>query len=202
MNARKGEETIKTDTFSGRVINRDTRYDEGGGSGGKTQSIPRNPRATKYAVDRVPYGPDEVLFRRKGAPQRYEEHDIYAAHVHQLPDRSHLPDSEMLKAMHSYASHFYSSRPNDEDDDDYTRQGAPGGGGGIDETSMDETALLAFGILLEEAGKETLGRRGHLVFTEGREERNEESLPRQVGLRVGPPKEPLRKKRKVRTAGD
>jgi hypothetical protein len=32
---------------------------------------------------------------------------------------------------------------------------------------MDETALLAFGILLEEAGNEVLGRRGDLVFTEG-----------------------------------
>lgn len=32
---------------------------------------------------------------------------------------------------------------------------------------MDETALLAFGILLEEASREALGRRGDLVFTEG-----------------------------------
>lgn len=35
---------------------------------------------------------------------------------------------------------------------------------------MDETALLAFGILLEEAGKAVLGRRGDLVFTEGVED--------------------------------
>lgn len=32
---------------------------------------------------------------------------------------------------------------------------------------MDETALLALGILLEETGREVLGRRGDLVFTEG-----------------------------------
>jgi hypothetical protein len=31
---------------------------------------------------------------------------------------------------------------------------------------MDETALLAFGILLEEAGREALGKAGDLVFTE------------------------------------
>ncbi len=31
---------------------------------------------------------------------------------------------------------------------------------------MDETALLAFGILLEEASREALGTRGDLVFTE------------------------------------
>jgi len=35
--------------------------------------------------------------------------------------------------------------------------------------SMDETALLAFGILLEEAGREILGNTGDLVFTEGEE---------------------------------
>ena len=37
----------------------------------------------------------------------------------------------------------------------------------IDERSMDGTALLAFGILLEEASREVLGKRGDLVFTEG-----------------------------------
>lgn len=32
---------------------------------------------------------------------------------------------------------------------------------------MDETALLAFGIVLEEAAQEALGYNGDLVFTEG-----------------------------------
>ena len=32
---------------------------------------------------------------------------------------------------------------------------------------MDETALLAFGVLLEEAAREALSKRGDLVFTEG-----------------------------------
>jgi hypothetical protein len=40
----------------------------------------------------------------------------------------------------------------------------------IDERSMDETALIAFGILLEEAGREVLRGRGDLVFIEGEEE--------------------------------
>ena len=31
---------------------------------------------------------------------------------------------------------------------------------------MDETALLAFGILLEEASREAMGKRGDLVLTE------------------------------------
>lgn len=34
---------------------------------------------------------------------------------------------------------------------------------------MDESALLAFGILLEEAGREVLGKRGDLVFAEASE---------------------------------
>ena len=34
---------------------------------------------------------------------------------------------------------------------------------------MDETALLAMGILLEEAAKEILGESGDLVFVEGDE---------------------------------
>jgi hypothetical protein len=34
---------------------------------------------------------------------------------------------------------------------------------------MDETALLAFGILLEEASRDALGKKGDLVFTEGME---------------------------------
>ena len=32
---------------------------------------------------------------------------------------------------------------------------------------MDETALLAMGILIEEAAKESLGETGDLTFTEG-----------------------------------
>ena len=42
---------------------------------------------------------------------------------------------------------------------------------------MDETALLAFGILLEESGREILGRTGDLVFTEGEEIALEQSSP-------------------------
>jgi hypothetical protein len=34
---------------------------------------------------------------------------------------------------------------------------------------MDETALLALGILMEEATRDILGQTGDLVFTEGQE---------------------------------
>ena len=68
------------------------------------------------------------------------------------PDRR-LPDSDLLKAIHTYASDYYSRATVD--------------GGQGDFTSMDETALLAIGILLEESAKESLGETGDLVFVEG-----------------------------------
>ncbi|TRX92028.1 hypothetical protein FHL15_007125 [Xylaria flabelliformis] len=106
--------------------------------------------------------PEEVLFKRSGAPVRYAEKDIYQAHE-DLPDggRGILPDSDLLKTIHSYASHFYRDLPANKQ----TAQSETGTG--VSERSMDETALLAFGILLEEAGREALGKRGDLVFTEG-----------------------------------
>ncbi|KAI0446957.1 hypothetical protein F4803DRAFT_546808 [Xylaria telfairii] len=106
--------------------------------------------------------PEEVLFKRAGAPVRYAEKDIYHAHEH-LPDggRGFLPDSDLLKTIHSYASHFYRDLPTNKQ----TVRGESGAG--VSERSMDETALLAFGILLEEASREALGKRGDLVFTEG-----------------------------------
>lgn len=75
----------------------------------------------------------------------------------------------MLKSVHGYASHFY----------DALGQRHEGKARGdirhVDERSMDETALLAFGILLEEAARESLGKDGDLVFTEGVEDDEEES---------------------------
>ncbi|ROV87209.1 hypothetical protein VMCG_10828 [Cytospora schulzeri] len=106
--------------------------------------------------------PEEALFSRKRAPQRYAERDIYFAHD-ELPDggRDVLPDSDMLKSVHGYASRFYDALGQ--------RHGGRTRGDTrhVDERSMDETALLAFGILLEEAAREALGKDGDLVFTEG-----------------------------------
>ena len=98
--------------------------------------------------------PEEVLFRRKRAPPRYEENDIYWADQ-RLRSNQSLPDSDLLKAIHVYASDFYGRA---------TLQKGIG-----DFRSMDETALLAMGILLEEAAKEILGESGDLVFVEGEE---------------------------------
>lgn len=66
--------------------------------------------------------------------------------------------------MHGYAAGFYEAVAGK-----HERMGETGRLGGrlADERSMDETALLAFGILLEEAAREALGKNGDLVFTEG-----------------------------------
>lgn len=103
----------------------------------------------------MPIRPEEVLFRRKNAPTRYEEDDVYFQERH-LPSHLKLPDSDLLKAIHAYASDFYGS-------ESLRRQG---GGKSKDWESMDETALTAMGILLEEAAAEALGDSGHLAFLE------------------------------------
>jgi hypothetical protein len=102
--------------------------------------------------------PDEVLFRRRGAPVRYEEDDIYTADRH-LGPQQRLPDSDLLKTIHAYASDFYANATPD--------------GGKRDFKSLDETALLAMGILLEEAAAEALGKTGDLAFVEDAREEGE-----------------------------
>jgi hypothetical protein len=81
------------------------------------------------------------------------ESDIYFANERDL--RTELPESDMLKTLHCYISDFYSRAITDDGMGDYR--------------SMDETALIALGILLEEAARDTLGQTGDLIFTEGEE---------------------------------
>jgi hypothetical protein len=98
--------------------------------------------------------PEEVLFRRQNAPTRYAENDIYFANE-SIPAGNPLPDSDLLKAIHAYTSDFY--------DNATTNHGR------FDWRSMDETALIAMGILLEETAKESLGKTGDMAFVEGEE---------------------------------
>ncbi|MCJ1436072.1 hypothetical protein MMC27_005450 [Xylographa pallens] len=107
------------------------------------------------AKNTPPLSPEEVLFKRRGAPQRYHENDFYWADQSLAPNQS-LPDSDLAKALHVYTSNFYSRSTVDEGQTDFR--------------SMDETALLALSILMEEASKHVLGGNGHLVFVEGEEE--------------------------------
>ncbi|KAH7356498.1 hypothetical protein BKA65DRAFT_208171 [Rhexocercosporidium sp. MPI-PUGE-AT-0058] len=97
--------------------------------------------------------PETVLFRAKNAPTRYAESDIYF--TNERKSTQHLPESDLLKAVHCYTSDFYSRATID--------------GGSGDWKSMDETALIALGILLEEASLGSLEATGDLAFTEGEE---------------------------------
>jgi hypothetical protein len=99
-----------------------------------------------------PSNPEEVLYRVKHAPLLYEE--VYFANE-KIEDPNRLPESDLLKAIHTYASDYYASNTTN--------------CGSSDWHSMDETALIALGILLEEAAREMLGDTGDMVFVEGEE---------------------------------
>jgi hypothetical protein len=118
--------------------------------------------AGRYSSRDPRLAPEEVLFRREDAPVRYAEHDIYWANE-DLPDGGlgQLPNGDLLKSVHGYASRFYEAVA--------ARLGPPCVVGTrlVDERSMDETALLAFGILIEEACRDAIGKKGDLAFTEG-----------------------------------
>ena len=109
---------------------------------------------------RTPIAPESVLFRHKRAPTRYAEFDIYFAHEREL--KNDLPESDLLKELHCYASDFYSHFATGEGTETWR--------------SMDETALLGFGILMEEYTRAILGQNGDLVFTEGEEIDNDQRI--------------------------
>lgn len=106
---------------------------------------------TDAKSSRQPLRPDEVLFKQANAPIRYEETDYYNAHA-RLPADQRLPSSELLTAIHAYTSKLYSRAAESE--------GLPAW------KCMDETALIAFGILMEETARETLGETGDFAFIE------------------------------------
>ena len=97
--------------------------------------------------------PETTLFKRKNAPTRYAEADIYFANERVSP--AELPDSDLLKALHCYTSDFYAHATADRGSGDWR--------------SLDETALLGLGILMEEVTRHALGQTGDLVLTEGEE---------------------------------
>ncbi|KAK8216706.1 hypothetical protein M8818_001669 [Zalaria obscura] len=118
------------------------------------QDISSRYRDTK-SNSRQAVPPEEVLFRRKGAPQRYEENDLYFINDHLPPDQR-LPDEDLLRHLHTYASDFYHA--------------STVTGGSKNWRSLDETALLALGILLEEELNDSLGTSGDLAFVEGEDQ--------------------------------
>ncbi|KAJ5175064.1 uncharacterized protein N7482_000941 [Penicillium canariense] len=98
--------------------------------------------------------PEEVLFRTQHNVTDSGEEGNYFAHEN-LPSDVALPSSELLEAIHAYTADFYEFATEDH--------------GLHDHQSMDETALIAMGILVEEMAKEALGETGDLVLVEGEE---------------------------------
>jgi hypothetical protein len=77
------------------------------------------------------------------------------------PDRNpqeRLPDSDLLKAVHVYASDFYARAIAASEEDAMD----------VDYNSMDGTALLAMGLLLEESCRGKMGENGQDVFVEAK----------------------------------
>ncbi|KFY00710.1 hypothetical protein O988_03139 [Pseudogymnoascus sp. VKM F-3808] len=129
-------------------------------AGRSTQhGLTRNP--TPYAI-----APEAVLFQRAAAPDRHEETDTYFSSDNAA---GQLPDSDLLKALHMYAADFYAAERE----------------AGADYRSLDETALLALGVLMEELCREQLGEGGDLVFTEGEVEGEGERRARSHSRSVG-----------------
>jgi hypothetical protein len=126
--------------------------------------------------------PESVLFRSRNAPTRYAESDIYFANERQTPIG--LPESDLLKALHSYSSDFYSRGTVDR--------------GAANWKSLDETALIALGVLMEEASRDILGQTGDLVFTEGVE--MEEPLSQMSTALLKKPRGRPSKKRRIDTS--
>lgn len=87
---------------------------------------------------------------RKNVPIRYQENDWYEAPARNI-DKSILPDSDLLKALHAYASDLYSRDPS----------------GKSMYQAFNGRALLGFGILLEEMCRDSLGDSGDLALAEG-----------------------------------
>lgn len=98
----------------------------------------------------LPVAPEDYLLRQTRIPEEFldDMHDPGGTYS----QANKLPESEMLKAIHTYASDFYAS--------------ATTNNGTYDFRSLDETALVALGILVEEAVRETLGENGDMVFVE------------------------------------
>jgi hypothetical protein len=101
------------------------------------------------------------LFKQSNAPIRYYETDYYYAHEN-LPAGQQLPTGELLSALHAYIAKLYSRTEGLEMEKVWK--------------CMDETALIAFGILMEETVRETLGETGDLALTEAADEQEERVL--------------------------
>lgn len=107
-------------------------------------------RSADSKSSKQPLRPDEVIFKQARAPTRFYETDYYYAHSHRPPQL--FPDEMLLSALHAYVSKLYCQNTDPEDIKTWK--------------CMDESALIAFGTLIEETVVDLLGEEGDLVFTE------------------------------------
>jgi hypothetical protein len=94
--------------------------------------------------------PDEVLWRKTS--MHAEEFQRVYSKQHD-PDID-LPDSDLLKAIHAYASDYYSRATPEHGTHDFR--------------SMDGSALIALGFLLEGTTEKSLGENGDMALVEPR----------------------------------
>ncbi|KAJ5923422.1 hypothetical protein N7454_008667 [Penicillium verhagenii] len=159
--------TNKNPKSSRRIAN---VYDSVAGRVNINGFVSAAPTVTRYGDTQSSGGrnlrPEEALYRKKPKMLRkLKEDESYFANENLPADRP-LPSSEILTAIHAYASDFYTHKLRD--------------GGKHNFQSMDESALLAIGILMEELAREQLGDNGDMVLTqepwpsEDEEEENDE----------------------------
>ncbi|RMZ90866.1 hypothetical protein DV736_g1908, partial [Chaetothyriales sp. CBS 134916] len=98
----------------------------------------------------IPLAPEEVLLRSTKAPHHVPD-QFYSAES-KLSDNDPLPESDLLKSIHTYAADFYARSTSDKGRHDFK--------------SLDETALIAVGVLIEEAAREMLGENGDMALVE------------------------------------
>lgn len=97
-----------------------------------------------------PLAPEDVLLKSSAGPNPLL--DQYKAEERlENPDKD-LPESDLLKAAHAYASDFYSKATPDCGKQDFR--------------SLDGSALIAIGCLLEEAARQALGDNGDMALVE------------------------------------
>lgn len=141
------------------------------------------------ATFKKPLTADEVLFEDSGAPARYEEYDVYFANERELPHGGQgvLPESDGLKAIHEYSSSSYT-----DPGDPFSRSSTNGEPRSSSLRSMDETALIAFGILMEESARNLLGRKGHEAFVvnENSDSEQEDKLLAETPIATPSPRVP------------
>ncbi|KAK6529904.1 hypothetical protein TWF281_009058 [Arthrobotrys megalospora] len=104
---------------------------------------PLNPTHSKAA------SADEILFHNPLDPE-FKLPDSVKVLLEDANLLKDLPDSDLLKAVHRYVAEFYTAK----------------GWDGVMGRGMDESALLAIGVILEEYCREMIGKNGDLVFLE------------------------------------